>query len=117
VVDPGARVVFDRQVVQAVNDHATGILGCRVAVDIRVFRTLDFDSDHAFLRGIVAHDNVFGLAHVDAGVGGTDADTVLKQYVVGKDRIETVRPVVDVGRLLPFHTYFLEGDLIQEVAC
>jgi hypothetical protein len=101
VVDARARAVVDLQAGQREHQEAAGVGGGEVAVDVGSRGVLDLDAGDVLARDVVAHDDVVGLADVDAGVRRAAHRGVLDEDVRALHRVHAVGAVGRVGAVGP----------------
>ena len=109
-IDAGCVAAGDRKVRQVEHQDAAGIVAGDVSVHVRAGRVLDLDAGDVELDDRVAHDDVGGLADIDAGVRGAADGHVLDQHVLRFDRVDAVGAIGLVGLAAPFDGQLLVGD-------
>ncbi len=101
------------QVGQIEDENPSGIVRGEVVVDVGVVAVLDFDACHVVLGDAVAHDDVFTLADVNAGVRRADRDTPVDEHVGRFDGIQAVGAVGGLGAAGPFRPHVDEADAVR----
>jgi len=102
-----------RQVRQIEDEDAARVVVREIAVDVGVLRVFNLDARDVEADAVVADDDVFGLADIDAGVRAGDDFGVLHQDVRGLDRVEAVGAIVLVRPARPDDPQIIHRDAVD----
>jgi len=122
VVDPDVFAALTRKIGEIEDADAAGVVGHDVVVDVGVFGVFDLESVDVVFGAIAAEDDVFGLADVNACIGGAACDGIFDEKIFAFDGIDGVGAVVFVGAAGPFRADTANDDVGaaldgQAIAC
>src|SRR5690606_34773514 len=95
--------------------NTAGVVGGDVVVHICADGVLDLDTGDIELGAVVTHDHIAGLAHINAGVGGTDGHVAFHQRVFSLYRVNTVGAILGGWAVGPLHADIANDDVLAFV--
>ena len=101
------------QIGECEDKHATGIVLSGVVINIGTDGVFDFDAGDVVFGKVVAHDDVFALAHVNTGVGCANGGTVFDEDVGALNGVEAIGTVFGAGFACPFDAYVFKEDSVD----